>query len=164
MAQGLEQFSKGLTGVGGGKVEVVGFEKLGEAIPEVSGWKRGVVTGKTTSIPFPISQAEASYENGESRVDVEIMDTALNQMLIAPFSMYLVQNYSERSSDGYKKGTTVKGEPAFEEVSDGGKTANLTVVVGKRFIVKASGRRVSGIEPARAVIEKIDFGKLTAAK
>jgi hypothetical protein len=104
-----------------------------------------------------------TYTNGNSRVEVEVMDTALNQMLFAPFSMFLASGYSERSSNGYKKGTTIKGEPAFEEVNTSSSTANITVVVGKRFIVHARGRNGADIEAARTVLEHMDFGKLTAA-
>lgn len=162
IAQGLDQMAKSMAGAG--KTEVLAFEKLGAAFPEVSGWKRGEVTGSTTSFPIAMSQSEATYESGDSRVELEVIDTALNQMLVAPFSMYLAANYSERSSDGYRKGTTIKGEPAFEEVSNSDKTGTITVVVGKRFIVHARGRDVAGIEPARTVLDKMDFSKLTAAK
>jgi len=163
MAKGLEQMAQGAGGAGG-KVEVLPFEKLGEAFPEVSGWTRGEVTGTTTSFPMAMSQSEASYRNGESRIELEVVDAALSQMLFAPFSMFLASNYSERSSNGYKKGTSVKGEPAFEEVNTKNNTAEITVVVGKRFIVHSRGSRGTGIEPVRALLEQMDFGKLTAAK
>lgn len=163
VAKGLEAMTKGVADAAG-TVDVLPFEKLGEAMPDVSGWKRGEVRGRSTTMPFSISTSEARYENGDARVDVEITDTALNQVIMAPFSMYLVQNYSERSSDGYRKGTTFKGEPAFEEVENRAKRGSLTVVVGKRFIVKASGRNVADAEPARSILDKMDFSKLTAAK
>jgi hypothetical protein len=160
MAKGFEQMAKGA----GGKVEVVDFEKLGAAFPEVSGWTRDKVTGSSTTFPMAMSQAETSYSNGDARVELEVVDTALNQMLFAPISMFLASNFSERSSEGYKKGTSIKGEPGFEEVNTQNETAELTVVVGKRFIVTSRGSHGAGIEPVRAVLEKMDFGKLTAAK
>jgi hypothetical protein len=163
MAKGLEQMAQGAGGAGG-KVEVLPFEKLGEAFPEVSGWTRGEVTGETTSFPMAISRSEANYTKGDSRIEVEVVDAALSQMLFAPFSMFLAANYSERSSHGYKKGTSVKGEPAFEEVNTQDNTAEITVVVAKRFIVTSRGARGTGIEPVRAVLEQMDFSKLTAAK
>lgn len=160
MAKGLEQMAQGA----GGKVEVLPFETLGTALPEMSGWQRGEVTGTSTTFPMPMSQTEATYQNGNAEIEVEIIDTALNQMLFAPFSMYLAGNYSERTSDGYRKGTSIKGEPGFEEVNTPDKTAEITLVIGKRFIVHARGRDVAGIDPVRAVLERMDFGKLTSAK
>lgn len=164
MAKGFEQLAKGMTAAGTGKVDVLPFEKLGEAFPEVSGWTRSEVRGKSSTMPFAMSEAEATYENGDARVRLEVVDTALNQMILAPFSMFLVQNYSERSSDGYKKGLTFKGQPAFEEVNNRSKSGEITVVVDKRFIVHARGRNVTDVEAARTVLEKMDFSKLTAAK
>lgn len=164
MAKGFEQLSKGMTAAGTGQVEVLPYEKLGEAFPEVGGWKRSEVKGESVNMPFAMSQAEATYANGDQRVELEVIDTALNQMILAPFSMFLVQNYSERSSDGYKKGMTFKSQPAFEEVNHRSKSGEITVVVNKRFIVHARGRNVTDVEPARTVLDKMDFGKLTAAK
>jgi hypothetical protein len=167
MAQGAATVAKGLEQMAqsaGGKVEVLPFETLGTALPDVSGWERGKVTGSSTAFPMAMSQTEATYTNGNAEIEVEIIDTALNQMLFAPFSMYLAANYSERTSDGYRKGTTIKGEPGFEEVNTPDKTAEITLVVGKRFIVHARGRDVAGIEPVRAALERMDFSKLTAAK
>lgn len=159
VAKGLEQMAQGA----GGKVEVLPFETLGAALPEVSGWQRGEVTGSSTTFPMPMSQTEATYQNGDAEIEVEIIDTALNQMLFAPFSMYLAGNYSERTSDGYRRGASIKGQPGFEEVNTSDKTAEITLVVGKRFIVHARGRDVA-IDPVRAVLERMDFGKLTSAK
>jgi hypothetical protein len=161
VAKGLDEMAKGAAS---GKVEMVPFEALGAAIPEVSGWERGPVTGRTTTMPFAISQSEATFERGDGSIEVQIIDTALNEMLFAPFSMYLATTYSERSSDGYRKGTSIKGQPAYEEVNTTDKTADVTVVVNKRFIVHARGRDVSGPEPVRAILERMDFGKLPATK
>lgn len=159
MAKGLEQMTKGTT-----SGEVLPFETLGFSFPEVSGWKRGEVTGSTTNFPMKISEAKTAYQDGDKRIRVEVVDATLAQMMFIPFSAFLSSNFSERSSDGYKKGTSVKGEPAFEEVNTKNETAELTVVVGKRFIVSAHGNRGTSIENVRSVIDQMDFGKLTAAK
>lgn len=164
MAKGFEDLAKGMTGAATAKVDVLPFEKLGEAFPDVSGWKRGEVRGESRNMPFAMSEASATYESGDSEVKLEVIDTALNQMILAPFSMFLVQNYSERSSDGYKKGVTFKGQPALEEVNHRNKSGELTVIIAKRFIVHARGRNVADVEPARTVLDKMDFAKLTAAK
>jgi len=159
MAKGLEQMSKGSA-----NVEVVPFETLGAAFPEVSGWTRAEVTGSTTNFPMKMSEAKTNYRDGDKRIRLEVVDASLAQMLFVPFSAFLSANYSERSSDGYKKGTTVKGEPAFEEVNTRNETAEITVVVGKRFIVTAHGNRGTGIDPVRALLEQMDFSKLSATK
>jgi hypothetical protein len=158
MAKGLEQMAKGTA-----NVEVLPFETLGAAFPEVSGWTRDKVTGSEQNIP-KMSMSKTSYRDGDKRIRLEVVDAALAQMMFIPFTAFLSANYSERSSDGYKKGTTVKGEPAFEDVSTKNDTAELTVVIGKRFIVNAHGNRGTSIENVRGLVEQMDFGKLTAAK
>jgi hypothetical protein len=158
MAKGLEQMAKASA-----NAEVVPFETLGATFPEVSGWTRGEVTGSQQNIP-KVSQAKTDYRDGDKRIRLEVIDAALAQMMFIPFTAFLSANYSERSSDGYKKGTSVKGEPAFEDVNTKDERAELTVVVAKRFIVTAHGNRGTSIENVRAVVEQMDFGKLTAAK
>ena len=155
MAKGFEQFAK--TAATG---EVVPFERLGEAFPEVSGWKRDEIKGSTTNFPMKMSESKTYYRDGDKRIRLEVMDAALAQMMFIPISAFLSANFSERSSDGYKKGTSVKGEPAFEEVNTKNETAELTVVVAKRFIVSAHGNRGTSIDNVRAVVEQMDFGKL----
>ena len=159
MAKGLEAMSKGAAAT-----EVVQFETLGASFPEISGWTRGEVTGSTKNFPMKVSESKTEYRDGEKRIRLSAVDATLAQMMMAPFAAFLSANYSERSSNGYKKGTSVNGEPAFEEVDTRNDTAELTVVVGKRFIVTAHGNRGAGIDAVRGLVEKVDFGKLTAAK
>ena len=159
MAKGLEQMAKGAQ-----STEVVPFETLGATFPEVNGWKRGEVTGSTTNFPMKVSEAKTEYEDGDKRIRLGAVDATLAQMMMVPFASFLSANFSQRSSDGYKKGTSVKGEPAFEEVNTRNETAELTVVVAKRFIISAHGNRGTTIENVRAVVEQMDFSKLTAAK
>ena len=159
MAKGFEQMTKASA-----NTEVVPFETLGASFPEFSGWTRGELDGSTMTAPMKMSEAKTRYSNGDKRIRLEVVDAALAQMMFMPFSAFLTTNYNERSTDGYKKGTTVKSEPAFEEVNTRNDTAELTVVVGKRFIVKAHGNKGTGIETVRSLVEQMDFGKLTAAK
>ncbi len=159
MAKGLEQMTKASA-----NAEVVPFETLGAAFPQVNGWTRDDIKGSTTNFPIKMSESKTYYRDGDSRIRLEVMDATLAQMMFIPFSAYLSANFSERSSDGYKKGTSVKGEPAFEEVNTKNDTAELTVVVGKRFIVSAHGNKGTGIDKVRAMVEQMDFGKLTSAK
>jgi hypothetical protein len=155
MAKGLEQMAKATA-----NVEVVQFETLGSSFPEMSGWTRSEIKGSTTTMPVKVSQASTDYRDGDKRIRLEVVDAALAQMMFLPFTAFLSANYSERSSDGYKKGTSVKGEPGFEDVNTKNETAELTVVVGKRFIVTARGSHGASIENVHAVVEHMDFGKL----
>jgi hypothetical protein len=110
------------------------------------------------------SRAEAHYEKGESRIELEITDTALNQLLLAPMSMFLSSGYSERSDDGFKRAAKVGGQPGLEEWNSRSNRGEVTALVGKRYIVRATGHDVENIEAVRQVVETVDFGKLAALK
>jgi hypothetical protein len=157
-AQSLQQLAQNQT------APAVDFEKLVALIPEQSGWTRSEPKGQQVSMGVSISRAEAEYTKDDSTITLEITDSAFSQMLMAPLSMMLMTSYSERTSDGYKKYAAVGGSPGFETWASGSKEGEVTAVVANRFIVHARGTNVPGIDPVRAVVQAVDFGKLTALK
>jgi len=142
----------------------VDFEKLVELLPEPAGWTRSKPNGKQMSMGISMSQAEASYEKGESTVRLEITDSSFNQLYLAPMSMMLMSTYSERSSEGYKKAASLNGSPGFEEWEIEPKEGTVTVVVANRFVVTARGRSVDNIEAVRSFVKAVDLAKLAALK
>lgn len=163
-AQGLQQMAQGFQNMAQGAAKPVDYEQLKAVIPEIGGWTRNNLKGQQMNMPFAISRAEARYAKGESSMDIEITDSALNQLILAPFTMFLAAGYEERSDDGYKKAMRIAGHPAFESWEKDGKRAEVTVVVANRFVVAAKGRDVDSTEPVRKLIEAIDIGKLAAIK
>src|SRR5262245_31332821 len=110
MAAGLQQMAQGFQQMAQGSAKPVDFEQLKGALPEVSGWARTNPRGEQTNMPVAISRAEARYTKDNSRVELEIVDTALSQLLLAPVSMFLGSGYSERSDDGFKRSAKVAGQ------------------------------------------------------
>ena len=163
MAQGLQQMTQGLQQMQG-NATVVDFEKLEAMLPEVPGWTRSDVRGEQMTVPFKLSKAEARYTSGDSSVRLEITDTALAQMMLAPLTMYLASGYSERSSDGYKKSVTISGFPGFEEFTKGSKHGQVTAIVGNRFIVTADGDDVGSTEAPMKLVQAVDLTKLSTLK
>jgi hypothetical protein len=153
VAQGLRQLSQSQT-------TPVDFEMLKTLLPEIHGWTKGRPRGEQVNMPFAISNATAHYTNGESTMDVTITDSALNQLIFAPFSVFMTSGYEERSDDGYKKAMTIAGAPGFEEWKKDSGQAEVTVVVSNRYLVQATGHRVAGIDPVRKAIEAVDLRKL----
>jgi len=163
LAQGLQQLAQGVQGAQ--NATVVDFEKLQALLPEMSGWKRGEPSGEQMSMMgVKASHAKANYTQGDSDIDREITDTAFSQLIMAPMSYMLAAGYNERSSNGYKKAATVSGQPGFEEWSKSSNHAEVTAVVGNRFIVTAKADNVTGPESARKLVESVDFSKLAALK
>jgi hypothetical protein len=169
LAQGLQQMAQGLQQLGakdasGKPVAPVDFEKLEALLPNPSGWTKGKPSGQQTTMVVSTSNAQASYTKGDANVQLEITDSALNQMLLAPMSFMLAAGYSERTSSGYKKSMSLGGSPGFEEWNSDDKHGEIGVVVGNRFIVSGKGDGLDNIDSLRSIVQGVDFAKLGALK
>jgi hypothetical protein len=143
----------------------VDFEQLTALMPDVRGWEKADVKGEQSDMGgFSISRAEADYNKGEVNVRLEITDTALFQGLLMPFAMLASGGFNERSSEGFKRGTTVAGHPGFEEWQEQTKNGDLNVLVGKRFIVHATGHDLPNLDVLKEVVQSVDVQKLAALK
>jgi hypothetical protein len=162
MMQGLGQMMQGQQ-PNGQPVQVVDYEKLKELLPDYPGWEKSGVKGSQTSMGVSVSTAEAQYKKGESQIKLEITDTSLSQMLVAPFMMFGA-NYSERSDDGYKKGINLNGYTGFEEWEKNNKHAEDHVLVGNRFIVHADASDVESADVPRGLVQAVNLQKLASLK
>jgi hypothetical protein len=148
----------------GKTAEPVRFQELQSMLPELSGWQRGTPTGERMTSPVPFSQAEADYTMGDATVSVKVVDSAFNQILIAPWAMFLTAGYERETSDGYEKSTTVGGHPGFERYNKAAKDGELNVVVAKRFLVTVEGNNIDDTKILHEFASRIDGGKLEALK
>ncbi|MBM3771236.1 MAG: hypothetical protein FJW27_08115 [Acidimicrobiia bacterium] len=120
-AKGLESMAKGFGALAGADpnakpVDPVGFRDLMSVFPESFGdWERSKPTGERMSSPVNFSQAEVRYTKGESELELKITDSALNQMLIAPFAMFLTAGYEKETERGYEKAVKVGEFPGWEK-------------------------------------------------
>lgn len=146
------------------QVKPVDVEILKSFLPELDGWTRTKPRGEQTTTPYAISNARAHYTSGASTIDIEITDSALNQMIFAPFAAFMAAGYDERTRDGYKKSVALAGAPGFESWEKDAGHGEVTVIVGDRFVVQASARRVPGIDPVRRAVTAIDLTKLARLK
>ena len=102
-AKGMEDFAKAMQGMAaamggasGGKVaDPVSFRDLQAAFPTVSGWTMDKPKGERMTAPVAFSQTEARYKNGDQRIEVKIVDSAFNQILVAPWAMFLAAGYEK---------------------------------------------------------------------
>ena len=172
-AQGTTEMAKAMAGMAaamGGKtadgkpVEPVAFQTLQTALPEVSGWKMDKPQGERMTMPMAFSKTEARYRNGEQRVDLSIIDTAMAAMVMTPYRMMAAVGYSRETSDGYEKATTFGGHPAVEKWNAERKRGELTVIVSDRFVVSIEGQSVSDIATLRDFAGKVDLGKVASMK
>ena len=170
MAKGFEAMAKGLAAAAGGgadgvkPVDPVSFRELQTVMPEISGWERKNPTGERMTAPFSYSQASTTYTNGDARIEEKITDSGFNQMLIAPFSMFMVAGYEKETQDGFERSVNIGGNPGFEKWDKGTKNGELTVVVNKRFLVQVEGHDIADEKVMHNVLDKTDLAKLASLK
>jgi hypothetical protein len=140
-------------------VEPVHFSKLIELLPKApAGFTAEEPRGETTSgMGFKVSTAERNYSKDGQDLEVKILDGAFNAPIYAVITM--AAQFSRESTEGFEKGVTIDGNPGVEKYRKDGKSAELDIVIAKRYVVSI---RASGVEPdfARKVYGLIDRGKL----
>lgn len=163
MAKGLEQLASG--GTGDQKAaEPVKLQDLLATLPQIEGWEQQKPQGERMTSPFPSANAEARYTRGEASIDVEIVDSAFNQLLLAPISMFLTSGYSKESTTGYERSTTVNGQPGWEKWDSENKTGELNALVAKRFLVTIEGDNIENVQVLQDAASKMDFNRLASLK
>jgi hypothetical protein len=170
-AKGLEQMAKGLeamaSGAAGGDqkaVDPVSFKEMQALFPEMDGWTKEKPTGERMTSPFAYSQAQVRYTKGESNLELKIVDSGFNQLLLTPYAMFLQAGYEKETENGYEKSVQVKNQPGWEKWNTEGKDGELNAVVGKRFLVTIEGNQIEDAKVLHEVADKIDMNKLAALK
>jgi len=167
LARSMEEASKGFAAIGAGNatpVEPVSCRELQKFFPEISGWDRGTPEGEKMTSPVSFSQSEVEYTSGESRLTAKIVDSGLNQVIFAPLMMFMIQGYEKESGHGYEKSVSVGGAPGFEKWDSDDKSGELTLVVGKRFVVELKAWGVRDTRLLHDVAAKIDMNGLANLK
>ena len=167
MAKGMEQFAQGMQemqkGEDGKTYEPVSFRELQALLPDISGWEKEKPTGESMTAPVRFSQAETAYTQGDARIEVKIVDTAMSKMLTLPYQMFMMTGYEKETSSGYEKAAKVGGNPGWEKWDSESKRAELGVIVGQRFVVTADGNGTD-VKTVQGVLAKMDLAKLAALK
>lgn len=169
LAKGLENMAKGLGGLAGGNsnaqpVEPVSFRELQTTFGEIEGWEKRPPTGERMTAPINFSRAEVDYRKGQSRIQIQISDSAFNQMLVMPYSMFLTAGYEKETQDGYERSTKVGDHPGWEKWNSQRNNGELNAIVAKRFIVQVDGRNVDDVQVLRTAMATIDLAKLASLK
>jgi hypothetical protein len=168
-AKGMADLASGLGAAFGGDPNVkpvppVSFRDLQALLPEPSGWQREKPTGERMTAPVNFAEASVRMMKGDATVTVKITDSALNQILVAPFAMFLAGNYERETDRGYEKSIKIGDSPGFEKWDSETKSGDLTVIVNKRFIVEVDGSTIDDPKVLHEILEKTDLKKLAELK
>ena len=162
VTQSLQQLAQGASQPSAGQpLKLIGGDQLQTMLPDVGGWTRQAPKfHERTMGVASFSLAETRYSRDDAEVTLNITDSAMNQLLLAPLSAFVMAGYSERDSRGYTKSISIAGAPAFEKWEQASRHAEVTAIVGNRFIVAGSGRGVDSVDPVRKIVEAVNLTKL----
>lgn len=168
--KGLEDLAKGLQGMAGAlaatkdgkKVEPVGFRELQGVFVPLDGWEMGKPTGEQLTVPFSYSQAKVKYRKDDARIEVTVTDSGLNQLFLAPFTMYLTTGYEKETETGYEKSTKVAGYPGWEKWNGNNKDGEVNAFVNKRFLVQIEGDHLADTKVLHQLAEASNLAKLAS--
>lgn len=170
-AKGMEAFAKGLgalagaaTGNDGKPVDPVSFKDLQVVFVPFSGWEMSKPTGEKMTSPVSYSQAKVRYHKGDSNIEVSVMDSGFNQLLVIPFSTFLTAGYEKETEDGYEKSVKVAGQPGWEKWNSSSKDGELNAFVSKRFVVQIEGRDLQDTKVLYQLADAMQLGKLASLK
>jgi hypothetical protein len=172
-AKGMEQFAKGLEnlagaiaakGADGKPVEPVSFRELQGIFVPLDGWEMGKPTGEKITVPFAYSQAKVKYRRESQEIEASVTDSGLNQLMLAPFSLFLTSGYEKETENGYEKSAKVAGYPGWEEWNSKSKDGEVNAVINKRFIVKFEGDGLDDIKVLHQLAEASNLSKLASLK
>ena len=142
MGKALESLANGMPGANPDQkpVDPVSFRELQTVLPaDLAGWERGSPTGERMTQPVNFSEASVGFSKGDASLSVKVTDTSFNQLLVAPFTMFLATGYERETSDGYEKSMKLGEHPGWTKWNRADKRGELNLVVANRFLVQIEG-------------------------
>lgn len=148
------------------KVDPVDFRELKALLPEkAASLPRTEATGeKSGAMGFTVSTAKGKYNEGESTVDIEIIDTGgIAGVATMAMAAWTMADIDKETTTGYEKTTKIDGYKAFEKYDNQSKHGEVNLLVGDRYIVNINASNVTS-EQMKSVAEDIDLEKLKGLK
>jgi hypothetical protein len=157
---GLREMAAELQADDAPAVSAVSVERLMAVLPELPGWTRSRHRGERRQTPASHSMASARYERDAARIDIEVVDTTLDQRLLAPYTMFVNPGFEERTGSDVRRAITLRDSPGFEAWSAATRRAEVVVVIHSRFLVKGTSRTISHLESIRQFIARMRLDTL----
>jgi hypothetical protein len=148
--------------------DAVDFRVLKELLPEdINGMPRASSDGeKTGAMGFTMSRAEARYQtqgtNASIKIEISDVGAMTGAAAMATYA-WATMEVDRENEAGYEKTTTLKGYRGYEKLDRQSNYAELSLMVGGRFMVELEGNEV-GMDALKAALDKIDLGKLEGMK
>lgn len=148
-----------------GTVEALAPDQIKAFLPDsLGGLKRTSLSAQRNSaMGMQISQASADYAaDGGQHITLEVSDTGGAKGFMS-LAAAMAPEEEKQTEHGYEKTYSADGNLVHEEWDTQSKYGEYSVVVGKRFTVKANGN-VDDIEQLKQAVASVDLAKLESLK
>jgi hypothetical protein len=152
----IEETSRRMEQMANGEIQAVKAAQLSPLLPASIGSYARVATSSTSAGMG--SQAEATYQAGDRRFDLRVVDMAALGGLAGLASAMGVE-HSQEDADGYERVFKDGDHMVTEKWSKSGSNGSYGVVVGDRFMIEAEGQAAS-IDELKAAVATVDQGDL----
>jgi hypothetical protein len=148
-----------------GSVEALAPDQIKAFLPDSLGnLKRTSLSAeRNKAMGMQISEASAEYSaEGGQHINLQVSDTGGAKGLMSLASA-MAPEEEKQTDHGYEKTYSAGGNLIHEAWDTQSKSGEYSVVVGKRFTVKANGN-VDSIDQLKQAVGSIDLGKLESMK
>jgi hypothetical protein len=145
-----------------GKINAVDPNVLKALLPDnVAGAPRTAIEAVTAGAAgMGGSDAEATYQNGDTHITLKVADIAAAGGLAALAGAVNVQEDRETAT-GYEKVQTINGRLTTEKYDNQDKSGEYSVMVASRFLISAEGNGVS-MDALKAAVAAVGPDRLEA--
>lgn len=148
-----------------GPIEALAPDQIKAFLPDsLGGLKRTSTSAQRNhAMGMQVSEATAEYAGDHGQhITLEITDTGGAKGFIA-MAAAMAPEEEKETDHGYEKTYTADGHMIHEEWNTQSRYDEYSVVLGKRFTVKANGN-VDSIEQLKQAVVRIDLDKLESMK
>ncbi|TPG04277.1 YIP1 family protein [Rhodanobacter glycinis] len=148
-----------------GPVEALAPDQIKAFLPESLGNLKRTSTSaqRNNAMGMQISEATAEYSgDNNQRITLEVTDTGGAKGFMA-MAAAMAPEEEKETDHGYEKTYTADGNMVHEAWDTQSKSGEYSVVLGKRFTVKANGN-VDSIDQLKQAVTSVDMSKLESLK
>ena len=113
----------------------------------------------TGGFGIKVSNAEGEYEEGDKRIEMNIMDTGGLGAAMMSFAAWSTIEVDREDDNGYERTTVVDGHKAFEKYEKNSGRYELAMIVDDRFVITLNGKNVD-MKDLKKGAKDVDLGKL----
>lgn len=155
-ADKIEETSRRMEQMANGEIQPIKPAQLSAFLPASIGSYARVATSSTSAGMG--SQAEGTYEAGDKRFNLRVVDmAAIGGLAGIAGAMGVV--HTQEDADGYERVFKDGDHMVTEKWSKSGSSGSYGVIVGDRFMIEADGQAAS-IDELKAAVATVDQGDL----